>query len=63
MATIPRRNYLSLSTPAEIAINNAHNEIEKLGADERLTKAQVLLTEAKKLISDFVDDTLQILKT
>ncbi len=52
---IPRRNRLDLNTPAEKAISDAIQEIEKLPPDVRLTKAVVLLAAAKDLVSDFVD--------
>ena len=42
--------------PAELAILNAMGEIEKLDADVRLTNAVVMLSEAKKLVSDFIDE-------
>lgn len=53
---IPRRNRLDLNCSAEIAIYNAMQEIEKMAADERLTKAQILLTEASGLIADYIDE-------
>ena len=43
-------------TPAELAIRNAVIEVEKVGADERLTKAVVLLEKARNAVADFVDD-------
>ena len=52
---IPRRNRLDLNTPAEISIHAAIQEVEKAGADERLTEAVVLLGKAKELVADFVD--------
>jgi len=51
-----RRNRLDLNTKAELAIFNAIQEVEKIGADERLTKAVVMLSDAKDLVSDFVDE-------
>jgi hypothetical protein len=33
-------------------------EIENLGADERLTNAQIKMQEARALISDYVDEQL-----
>lgn len=53
---IPRRNILDLNTDAELAIRNAIHEVEKLGADEELTKIVVKLDNAKKLLGDFIDD-------
>lgn len=52
---IPRRNRLDLNEPAELAIHNAMQEVEKIGAGVRLTDAVVLLAKAKDLVSDFID--------
>lgn len=52
---IPRRNRLDLNTPAELAIYHAMQEVEKAGADVRLTEAINLLKKAKDLVSDCVD--------
>lgn len=52
---IPRRNRLDLNTPAEKAIYDAIQEVEKLPADVKLTEAVTLLAKAKDLVSDFVD--------
>lgn len=52
---IPRRNRLDLNTPAEKAIYDAMQEVEKLPADVKLTEAVTLLAKAKDLVSDFVD--------
>lgn len=41
--------------PAEKAIHVAMQEVEKAGADTRLTNAVVKLSEAKDWVSDFVD--------
>lgn len=51
----PRRNRLDLNTPAEKAIYDAMQEVEKVGADVRLTEAVILLSKARELIADFVD--------
>lgn len=51
-----RRNRLDLMSPAETAIQNAIWEVEKIGADVRLTKAVNQLSDAKSLVSDFIDD-------
>ena len=56
MSTIPRRIRLDLSEPAELAIRKAVDEVEKIGADVRLTKAVNLLDEARELVADFIDD-------
>lgn len=52
----PRRSRLDLYTPAELAIHNAIQEVEKAGCDEKLTEAIILLCKAKDYVSDFVDD-------
>lgn len=52
---IPRRNRLDLNMPAELAIYEAIQEVEKLPADVRLTNAVIKLQEAKELVSDFID--------
>lgn len=58
MNTFPRRSRLDLMEPAEVAIFYAVQEIEKIGADARLTEAQILLSKAKDLVSDYVDEKL-----
>lgn len=52
---VPRRSRLDLNTPAELAITNAMQEVEKAGADVLLTNAINLLHQAKDFVSDFVD--------
>ena len=42
-------------TPAERSIYDAIQEIEKVGADTRLTNAVVKLSEAKDCVADFID--------
>jgi len=51
----PRRMRLDLCTPAELAIYNSMQEVEKIGADVKLTEAIILLAKAKDLVADFVD--------
>lgn len=51
----PRRNRLDLNTPAEKAIYDAIQEVEKVGADPKLTEVVVMLGKAKDLLSDYVD--------
>lgn len=51
-----RRNRLDLMSPAEFAIYNAMVELEKAGADRRLTAASIKLQEAKNLVADYIDD-------
>lgn len=52
---INRRNRLDLCTPAELAIYLAMGEVEKIGADVKLTEAVTLLAKAKDCVADFVD--------
>ena len=54
----PRRSRLDLCEPAELAIYNATNEVEKIGADVRLTRAVNLLSEARNLVADYIDEKL-----
>jgi hypothetical protein len=51
----PRRIRLDLNVPAELAIYNAIQEVEKLAPDVRLTNAVIKLAEAKELVADFID--------
>lgn len=52
----PRRSRLDLCEPAEKIIYDAAQEVEKLGADERLTNAIIKLAEARELVSDYIDE-------
>lgn len=52
---IPRRNRIDHFTPAEKAIWDAIQEVEKAGANTFLTEAVILLQQAKDRVSDFVD--------
>jgi hypothetical protein len=52
---IPRRCHIDMSVPAELAIREAVDKVERMGADVRLTRAVVLLGEARDLVSDYVD--------
>lgn len=56
MDEIPRRNRLDKCVPAELAISKAMEEVEKLPADVKLTDAIVKLSEARNLVSDFIDN-------
>lgn len=56
----PRRSRLELCSSAEVAIFEAIQKVEEMGAHEKLTKAQELLSEAKELVSDFVDAGISI---
>ena len=51
-----RRQQLDKCTPAELAIYKAMEEVEKIGADVRLTDAINKLNEARNLVADFVDE-------
>jgi hypothetical protein len=55
MKTENRRNRMDLFSPAELAIYNAQVEVEKIGADVRLTNAGILLQQARYLVADFID--------
>jgi hypothetical protein len=52
---IPRRNQINRWTAAERAIAAAVEEVERAGADVRLTDAVVLLGEARQSVADYVD--------
>ena len=52
---IPRRNILTLNTSAELAIHNAIQEVEKVGADVKLTDVIIMLVKAKETLSDYID--------
>jgi hypothetical protein len=54
--TYSRRSRLDLMSPAEVAIYNAMVELEKAGADRRLTMASIKLQEARTLVADFIDN-------
>lgn len=51
----PRRQCLYLMTPAELAIYNAVQAVEEVGADPLLTDAVVLLQQARDKVADYVD--------
>jgi hypothetical protein len=53
---IPRRIRIDLNEPAELAIRNAVNEVEKMPGDIRLTQAVILLSQARELVADFIDN-------
>lgn len=54
--TIPRRIRLDLNTPAELAIRNAMQEVEKSGSDPKLTDAIIHLQDALNSVADYVDE-------
>lgn len=51
----PRRIQLDRNTPAELSIRAAVRAVEGMGCDVRLTRAVMLLDEARHLVADFVD--------
>jgi hypothetical protein len=55
MTDIPRRAQLDRLTEAELAIRRAVIEVEKVGADVRLTDAVILLGAARDSVADYVD--------
>ncbi len=57
---IPRRIRMDLMTPAELAITHAIGEVEKAGADVKLTEAVITLSKARDLVADFIDSTLPV---
>jgi len=61
-STTPRRARLDLCKPAELLITNAIQEVEKVGADVRLTEAVNKLSEARNLISDYIDEQIELNK-
>jgi len=50
-----RRSRLDLNEPSELAIRNAMQEVEKMGADVKLTEAITLLNQSLDIVSDFID--------
>jgi hypothetical protein len=52
---VPRRIRMDQWTPAEHAIQAAVDAVEVMGADERLTRAVILLADARRAVADFVD--------
>ena len=52
---VPRRHRIDRMHPAELAIREAMLAVEALPADERLTRAIVLLAQAQEAVADFVD--------
>lgn len=56
---IPRRACLEFNTPPELAIRNAMQEVEKVGAHPMLTEVIIKLQEAFNLLADFNDSTIE----
>lgn len=52
---IPRRNRLDLNIKAELSIQTAIDEVEKLGADVRLTEIVIQLGRIKEMLADYID--------
>lgn len=52
---IPRRIRLDHNTKIELDIRNIVHEVERLGADEKLTHAINKLHEARELIADYIE--------
>ncbi len=61
--SIPRRARLDRMTPAERAIYDAMEAVEKVGADVRLTDAVNLLCEAREAVADYVDGVKYVRRT
>lgn len=55
----PRRACIYLLTPAEKAVWDAAQAVEKVGADVRLTEAVVLLQHAREKLADYFDEQIQ----
>lgn len=55
MNEIPRRNRLDQNTPAELAIRDAVDAVERMGADVLLTESVVLLGQAREKLADYID--------
>lgn len=56
----PRRARVECYTPAEAAITNAIRNIEVMPfADVRLTKAQMVLGQAREILSNYVDEKIK----
>jgi hypothetical protein len=55
MSEFPRRIRIDRFTVGEKAIHDAVEAVETMGADERLTRAVILLGQAKEAVADFVD--------
>ena len=56
--TNKRRFNLAFCSASELAIKKAMQEVEKLGADDKITEAIMLLTDAHTIVSDFIDNSI-----
>lgn len=54
-----RGKYLNYMTSSELAITKAMGEVENLGADVRLTNAQIKLQEARSLVEEYIDEKIK----
>lgn len=59
MSKFSRKNKLYLNVKAELTIHDAMVEVECLGADIRLTEVISLLSKAKSLLADYIDEKLK----
>jgi len=59
MIKITRRNNWAFMVKAELLINEATGAIETMGADVRLTNAQIKLSEALELVANYVDEQIE----
>lgn len=57
---IPRRNRIDRFSRAERAIWDAAQAVEAMPADPRLTEAGELLSKARGLVADFVDERPEV---
>lgn len=55
----PRRHQMNTMRDAELKALNLRYAIEYLGADERLTQAQIEMDKVSRLISDYIDDQIR----
>lgn len=53
---LPRRIDQLLMTQIERDLLACQQNIEPLGADEKLTKAQILIAQARDLVADFLEE-------
>lgn len=58
LAKIPRRCRLDLLSPVELTLAEAHDAVEAVGCDARLTDAVVLIGQARDRLADYYDDIL-----
>lgn len=55
MSEIPRRIDMTRWSVAEHAIDTAVQVVERMPADERLTRAVILLGQARDAVADYID--------